>query len=43
MRIIDKATTERHAKALRLLVKQDDNKNCADCKKNDARWASWNL
>ncbi|BEI89911.1 uncharacterized protein CcaverHIS019_0212730 [Cutaneotrichosporon cavernicola] len=39
----DKATTERNARILRDLVKQPDNKNCADCRKNDARWASWNL
>ena len=30
----DRATTERHAKLLRELVKQPDNKLCADCKKN---------
>lgn len=30
----DRATTERHAKILRELVKQPDNKICADCKKN---------
>ncbi|KAF8439314.1 hypothetical protein L210DRAFT_3402416, partial [Boletus edulis BED1] len=39
----DKATTERNAKILRELVKQPDNKLCADCKRNDPRWASWNL
>ncbi|KAL7423485.1 ARF GAP with effector function(s) [Cryptotrichosporon argae] len=39
----DKATTERNARILRDLVKQADNKACADCRKNDARWASWNL
>ncbi|CAE6383070.1 unnamed protein product [Rhizoctonia solani] len=39
----DKQTTERHARTLRELVKQPDNKLCADCKKNDARWASWNI
>ncbi|BEJ12811.1 hypothetical protein CspHIS471_0212710 [Cutaneotrichosporon sp. HIS471] len=39
----DKATTERNARILRDLVKQPDNKTCADCRKNDARWASWNL
>ncbi|KAJ9111839.1 hypothetical protein QFC20_002426 [Naganishia adeliensis] len=30
----DRTTTERHAKILRELVKQPDNKICADCKKN---------
>ncbi|KAG1829410.1 hypothetical protein EV424DRAFT_426595 [Suillus variegatus] len=39
----DKATTERNAKILKDLVKQSDNKVCADCKRNDPRWASWNL
>ncbi|CAK9782819.1 ArfGap-domain-containing protein [Cutaneotrichosporon oleaginosum] len=39
----DKATTDRNARILRDLVKQPDNKTCADCRKNDARWASWNL
>ncbi|KAF9221294.1 ArfGap-domain-containing protein [Gyrodon lividus] len=39
----DKATTERNSKILRELVKQPDNKVCADCKRNDPRWASWNL
>ncbi|EGN92716.1 hypothetical protein SERLA73DRAFT_79407 [Serpula lacrymans var. lacrymans S7.3] len=37
----DKATTDRHSKILRELVKQPDNKLCADCK--HPRWASWNL
>ncbi|KII94451.1 hypothetical protein PLICRDRAFT_102180 [Plicaturopsis crispa FD-325 SS-3] len=39
----DKATTEKHTKILRELVKQGDNKVCVDCKHNDPRWASWNL
>ncbi|KAJ1310709.1 hypothetical protein OPQ81_009233 [Rhizoctonia solani] len=39
----DKQTTERHARTLRELVKRPENKLCADCKKNDARWASWNI
>lgn len=30
----DKATTERHTKILRELVKREDNKRCADCKRN---------
>lgn len=30
----DKATTERNAKILKDLVKQLDNKVCADCKRN---------
>ncbi|KAH9939047.1 ArfGap-domain-containing protein [Epithele typhae] len=39
----DRTTTERHAKTLRELLKLPDNKTCADCKRNDPRWASWNL
>ncbi|KAJ3811786.1 hypothetical protein F5876DRAFT_88133 [Lentinula aff. lateritia] len=39
----DKATTERNAKTLRELVKIPENKLCGDCKRNDARWASWNI
>ncbi|TRM62986.1 hypothetical protein BD626DRAFT_497202 [Schizophyllum amplum] len=39
----DKATTERHTRQLRELVKRPENKLCADCKRNDPRWASWNL
>ena len=31
---LDKATTDRNARTLRELVKQPDNKNCADCRKN---------
>ncbi|KAK7064859.1 Arf-GAP domain-containing protein [Favolaschia claudopus] len=39
----DKATTDRFTRTLRELVKRADNKVCADCKRNDPRWASWNL
>ncbi|EED82874.1 predicted protein [Postia placenta Mad-698-R] len=39
----DKATTEKHAKTLRELLKRPENKVCADCKRNDPRWASWNI
>ncbi|KAF7978976.1 hypothetical protein HWV62_44227 [Athelia sp. TMB] len=39
----DKATTERNTKMLRELVKRPENKVCADCKRNDPRWASWNI
>jgi stromal membrane-associated protein len=30
----DKATSEKHARALRELVKRPENKTCADCKRN---------
>ncbi|TFK71737.1 Arf GTPase activating protein, partial [Pluteus cervinus] len=39
----DKATTEKFTRTLRELVKRPENKVCADCKRNDPRWASWNL
>ncbi|KAG6849468.1 hypothetical protein H0H93_008195 [Arthromyces matolae] len=39
----DKATTERFTRTLRELVKRPENKVCADCKRNDPRWASWNI
>ncbi|TFK38632.1 hypothetical protein BDQ12DRAFT_630382 [Crucibulum laeve] len=39
----DRTTTERFTRTLRELVKRPENKVCADCKRNDPRWASWNL
>jgi stromal membrane-associated protein len=39
----DKTITEKHSKTLRELLKRPENKLCADCKRNDPRWASWNL
>ncbi|KAG9086063.1 hypothetical protein FS749_003933 [Ceratobasidium sp. UAMH 11750] len=39
----DRQVTERHTRTLRELVKRPENKVCADCKKNDPRWASWNI
>ncbi|WFD00745.1 ARF GAP with effector function(s) [Malassezia yamatoensis] len=38
-----RAEAEANARTLRALVKQPDNKVCADCKKNDTRWSAWNL
>lgn len=38
-----KAQNDANAKILRALVKQPENKICVDCKRNDPRWASWNL
>ncbi|KAE8234675.1 hypothetical protein CF326_g277 [Tilletia indica] len=38
-----KAQNDANAKTLRALVKHPDNKTCADCKRNDPRWASWNI
>lgn len=38
-----RAEAEANARTLRNLVKQPENKVCADCKRNDTRWASWNI
>ncbi|KAH8921078.1 ArfGap-domain-containing protein [Atractiella rhizophila] len=38
-----KAETAKHSDILKALLKQPDNKICADCKRNDPRWASTNL
>lgn len=38
-----RAEAEANARTLRSLVKLPDNKVCADCKRNDTRWASWNI
>ena len=33
----------KHAELLKAMLKAPANKICADCKRNDARWASTNL
>ncbi|KDE04116.1 hypothetical protein MVLG_05409 [Microbotryum lychnidis-dioicae p1A1 Lamole] len=38
-----KAEAARHQEILRAMLKQPENKLCADCKRNDPRWASTNL
>ncbi|UZJ52026.1 hypothetical protein CBS101457_001346 [Exobasidium rhododendri] len=38
-----KAQNDANAKTLRALVKLPENKVCVDCKRNDPRWASWNI
>ena len=38
-----RAEADAHARTLRALVKLPENKHCADCKRNDTRWASWNI
>ncbi|KAI8581218.1 hypothetical protein K450DRAFT_233679 [Umbelopsis ramanniana AG] len=43
LRTADKATNERNTKVLKSLLQQPDNKYCADCRKKDPRWASWNI
>ncbi|KAI8877682.1 ArfGap-domain-containing protein [Backusella circina FSU 941] len=42
-RTADKASNEKNSKILKGLLQKTPNKYCADCKKKDARWASWNL
>ncbi|KAI8352092.1 hypothetical protein BD560DRAFT_337257 [Blakeslea trispora] len=42
-RIADKELNDKHTKILTALLNQDDNSYCADCRKKDPRWASWNL
>lgn len=38
-----RAEADANARTLRALVKQTENRSCADCKRNDTRWASWNI
>ncbi|GAA5865174.1 hypothetical protein JCM1840_003932 [Sporobolomyces johnsonii] len=38
-----KAETQRHLEILKGMLKRPENKLCADCKRNDPRWASTNL
>ncbi|KAI8993580.1 hypothetical protein BDB01DRAFT_334020 [Pilobolus umbonatus] len=42
-RTADKASNEKNTRILKTLLQKESNKYCADCKKKDARWASWNL
>ncbi|KAI8143277.1 hypothetical protein BJV82DRAFT_538963 [Fennellomyces sp. T-0311] len=42
-RTADKALNEKHATILKGLLRSPANKYCADCKRKDPRWASWNL
>jgi len=39
----NKALNARHAEVLKAMLRRPENKLCADCKKNDPRWASTNL
>ncbi|OAV94461.1 hypothetical protein PTTG_08830 [Puccinia triticina 1-1 BBBD Race 1] len=39
----NKALNARHAEVLKTMLRQPENKLCADCKRNDPRWASTNL
>ncbi|KAK4515356.1 Zn finger-containing GTPase- Activating Protein for ARF [Mucor velutinosus] len=42
-RVADKELNDKHTKILTDLLQKPENKKCADCKKKDPRWASWNL
>ncbi|CAB4483321.1 unnamed protein product [Rhizophagus irregularis] len=42
-RTADKSLNQKHAKILKTCLDRLENKYCADCKKKDPRWASWNL
>ncbi|RKO90336.1 Arf GTPase activating protein [Blyttiomyces helicus] len=42
-RSADKSLNDRHTKILKELMARVDNRRCADCRKKDPRWASWNL
>ncbi|PKK79736.1 Arf GTPase activating protein, partial [Rhizophagus irregularis] len=42
-RTADKSLNQKHAKILKTCLDRPENKYCADCKKKDPRWASWNL
>ncbi|RKO96035.1 hypothetical protein CXG81DRAFT_2550, partial [Caulochytrium protostelioides] len=39
----DKASNDRHQRILKELMMRPENRRCADCRKKDPRWASWNL
>ncbi|CEG72890.1 Putative Protein AGE2 [Rhizopus microsporus] len=42
-RLANKEANEKHAKILTELLQKAHNKHCADCRRKDPRWASWNL
>ncbi|KAI8875577.1 ArfGap-domain-containing protein [Backusella circina FSU 941] len=42
-RIADTELNDKHTRILTCLLQQPNNRECADCKKKDPRWASWNL
>ncbi|KAI8333087.1 hypothetical protein BC941DRAFT_120178 [Chlamydoabsidia padenii] len=42
-RTADRAQNEKNTSILKGLLQQAGNKYCADCKRKDPRWASWNL
>ncbi|KAI9014582.1 putative GTPase activating protein for Arf-domain-containing protein [Phycomyces nitens] len=42
-RTADKSLNDKHTRILKDLLQKPANKYCADCKRKDPRWASWNL
>ncbi|ORZ25577.1 hypothetical protein BCR42DRAFT_400469 [Absidia repens] len=42
-RTADKELNDKHTLIFNTLCQKEDNKVCADCKRKDPRWASWNL
>ncbi|KAL0081252.1 hypothetical protein J3Q64DRAFT_1681370 [Phycomyces blakesleeanus] len=42
-RTADKSLNDKHTRILKDLLQKSANKYCADCKRKDPRWASWNL
>ncbi|CAG8498500.1 8612_t:CDS:2 [Ambispora leptoticha] len=39
----DRSLNAKHTQILRECLRQPENRYCADCRKKDPRWASWNL
>ena len=42
-RAADKAQNDKNLKILKEMMAKAENRKCADCRKRDPRWASWNL
>ncbi|KAI9478637.1 MAG: hypothetical protein EXX96DRAFT_571678 [Benjaminiella poitrasii] len=42
-RVADKELNNKHSKILVKLLQEPENRYCADCRKKNPRWASWNL
>ncbi|CAG8589267.1 159_t:CDS:2 [Paraglomus occultum] len=42
-RTANKTLNEQHAKILKECLQRPENRHCADCRRKDPRWASWNL
>ncbi|CAG8610115.1 2157_t:CDS:2 [Paraglomus brasilianum] len=42
-RTANKTLNEQHTKILKECLQRPENRHCADCRRKDPRWASWNL